>query len=129
MRNNRNPIQSLIFGAFALVAGAGISHAANPPAAPAGAKAKAPAAATAEHTIAYDELKQHIGEHVIVHTTFKTTRTGVLTQVSNSQLTLAIEAPGGSTELTMPKNTVVSVALAGVATPTPQPGTPSAKKN
>jgi len=111
-----------------MLGAAGISSAANPPAAPSGAKAKATAATPAEHTIAYDELKQHIGEHVIVHTTFKTTRTGVLTQVSNTQLTLGIEAPGGSTELTMPKNTVVSVALAA-APPAPQPGTPSAKKN
>jgi hypothetical protein len=43
-------------------------------------------------------------------------------------LTLGIEAPGGSTELTMPKNTIVSVALAA-APLAPKPGTPSAKKN
>jgi len=102
-----------------------IASAANPPATPA-AKAKKAEAEPVGNTVPYDELHLHIGEHVIVHTTFKTTRTGVLTQVSNTQLTLGIEAPGGSTELTMPKNTVVSVAL--VAAP-PQPGTPSAKKN
>ena len=111
----------------ALVLGAtAAAYAANPPATPAKPKAVAPE--HAENTVAYDELRLFIGKRVIVHTTFKTTRTGVLTQVSNTQLTLGIEAPGGTTELTMPKNTIVSVALV-TATPAPQPGTPSAKKN
>jgi hypothetical protein len=127
MRNDHNPTLKLLFGALVLVGAAGISHAANPPAAPAAGKTKAAAPAPADHTVAYDELKQHIGEHVIVHTTLKTTRSGVLTQVSNSQLTLGIEAAGGSTELTIPKNTILSVALAPA--PASQPGTPSAKKN
>ena len=113
---------------LALVLGATASaHAANPPAAP--AKAKPAAAAPVENTVAYDELHLFIGKRVIVHTTFKTTRTGVLTQVSNTQLTLGIDAAGGTTELTMPKNTIVSVALVAAAPPAPQPGTPSAKKN
>ncbi|HEX3125062.1 MAG TPA: hypothetical protein VHQ21_17325 [Rhodanobacteraceae bacterium] len=112
----------------ALMLGAtAIAGAANPAATPAAKAAKAEAE-PAGKTVPYDELHLHIGEQVIVHTTFKTTRIGVLTQVSNTQLTLGIGAAGGSTELTMPKNTVVSVALAAVA-PAPQPGTPSAKKN
>jgi hypothetical protein len=126
MRNNRNRTMILLLGALALIGATGISQAANP-AAPA-AKAKAPAAAP-EHSVAYDELKQHIGEHIVVHTTFKTTRTGVLTHVTNSQLTLSIDAPGGSTELTMPKNTILSLALPDAPLPSSQPGTPSAKKN
>jgi hypothetical protein len=112
----------------ALVLGATvIANAANPPAAPA-AKAKKADAELVGETVSYDDLHLFIGKRVIVHTTFNTTRTGVLTQVSNTQLTLGIDAAGGSTELTMPKNTVVSVALAPSAA-APQPGTPSAKKN
>ena len=122
------PTMTLKILAVALMLGAAmIASAANPPATPA-AKAKKAEAAPVGNTVPYDELHLHIGEHVIVHTTFKTTRTGVLTQVSNTQLTLGIDAAGGSTELTMPKNTIVSVALA-TSTPAPQPGTPSAKKN
>ena len=116
-----------LFTAALMLGAALIANAANPPAAPA-AKAKKAEAEPVGNTVPYDELHLHIGEHVIVHTTFKTTRTGVLTQVSNTQLTLGIDAAGGSTELTMPKNTIVSVALAA-APPAPQPGTPSAKKN
>ena len=112
----------------ALVLGATvIANAANPPVAPA-AKAKKAEAEPVGEKVSYDDLHLFIGKRVIVHTTFNTTRTGVLTQVSNTQLTLGIDAAGGSTELTMPKNTVVSVALAP-AVAAPQPGTPSAKKN
>jgi hypothetical protein len=103
------------------------ANAATSPAAPA-ANAKKIEAEPAGEMVPYDELHLHIGKRVIVHTTFHTTRTGVLTQVSNTQLTLGIDVSGGSTELTMPKNTIVSVALAA-STPAPQPGTPSAKKN
>lgn len=117
-----------LFTAALMLGAAVIANAANPPAAPA-AKAKKAEPEPAGNTVPYDELHLHIGERVIVHTTFKTTRTGVLTQVSNSQLTLGIDTQGGSTELTMPKNTVLSVALVAVPAPAPQPGTPSAKKN
>ncbi len=116
-----------IFSAALMLGAATVAGAANPPATPA-AKAKKADVEAIGNTVPYDELHLHIGEHVIVQTTFKTTRTGVLTQVSNTQLTLGIEASGGSTELTMPKNTIVSVALAP-SKPAPQPGTPSAKKN
>jgi len=126
MRTQRTMTLKL-FTAALMLGAALIANAANPPAAPA-AKAKKAEAEPVGNTVPYDELHLHIGEHVIVHTTFKTTRTGVLTQVSNTQLTLGIDAAGGSTELTMPKNTIVSVALA-TSTPAPQPGTPSAKKN
>ncbi|HET7063223.1 MAG TPA: hypothetical protein VFI49_03035 [Rudaea sp.] len=122
------PTMTLKIFTVALMLGAAtIVSAASPPATPA-AKAKKAEAEPIGNTVPYDELHLHIGEHVIVHTTFKTTRTGVLTQVSNTQLTLGIETAGGSTELTMPKNTIISVALAAAA-PAPQPGTPSAKKN
>ena len=123
--------QPTIFRLFAvalMLGAAGIVDAANPPAAPA-AKAKKAEAEPAGHAVPYDELHLHIGERVIVRTTLKTTRTGVLTQVSNTQLTLGIDTAGGSTELTMPKNTILSVALAAAPAPVPQPGTPSAKKN
>jgi len=122
------PTMTLKILSVALMLGAtAIASAANPAATPAAKAAKAEAEPVGK-TVPYDELHLHIGEQVIVHTTFKTTRIGVLTQVSNTQLTLGIGAAGGSTELTMPKNTVVSVALAAAA-PAPQPGTPSAKKN
>jgi hypothetical protein len=112
----------------ALMLGASvIANGANPPAAPA-AKAKKTDAEPAGEKVSYDELHLFIGKRLIVHTTFHTTRTGVLTQVSNTQLTLSIDAAGGSTELTMPKNTIVSVVLVPSAA-APQPGTPSAKKN
>jgi len=112
----------------ALMLGASvIANGASPPAAPA-AKAKKADAEPAGEKVSYDELHLFIGKRLIVHTTFNTTRTGVLTQVTNTQLTLSIDAAGGSTELTMPKNTIVSVALVPSAA-APQPGTPSAKKN
>jgi len=113
---------------IALVLGASvIANAANAPAAPA-TKAKKAEAEPAGEKVSYEDLHLFIGKRLIVHTTFNTTRTGVLTQVTNTQLTLGIDAAGGSTELTMPKNTIASVALAPTAA-APQPGTPSAKKN
>jgi hypothetical protein len=116
-----------LFTIALMLGGSVIANAANAPAAPA-AKAKKTDAEPAGEKVSYDDLHLFIGKRVVVHTTFNTTRTGVLTQVSNTQLTLGIDAAGGSTELTMPKNTVVSVALVPAAT-APQPGTPSAKKN
>ncbi len=113
---------------IALVLGASvIGNAANAPAA-AATKAKKAEAEPAGEKVSYEDLHLFIGKRLIVHTTFNTTRTGVLTQVSNTQLTLGIDAAGGSTELTMPKNTIISVALVPTAA-APQPGTPSAKKN
>ena len=126
MRTQRTLTLKLLI--IALVLGTSvIANAANPPAAPA-AKAKKTEAEPAGEKVSYDDLHLFIGKRVVVHTTFNTTRTGVLTQVSNTQLTLGIDAAGGPTELTMPKNTVVSVALATAAS-APQPGAPSAKKN
>ncbi len=116
-----------VFTIALMLGGSAIANAATPPAAPA-AKARKAEAEPAGEKVSYDDLHLFIGKRVTVHTTFNTTRTGVLTQVSNTQLTLGIDAAGGSTELTMPKNTVVSVALLPAVT-APQPGTPSAKKN
>jgi hypothetical protein len=116
-----------LFTVALILAATVIANAASPPAAPA-AKAKKAEAEPAGETVSYDDLHLFIGKRLIVHTTFNTTRTGVLTQVTNTQLTLGIDAAGGTTELTMPKNTVVKVALAP-AVAAPQPGTPSAKKN
>ena len=101
--------------------------AAAPPASTPAAKAKAAPAAVVENAITYDDLKQHVGQHVIVHTTFKTTRSGVLTKFSNTELALLVDTPGGPTEMTIPKNTVSNVALP--ATPAAEAGKPSAKKN
>ena len=116
-----------LFTIALMLGGSVIANAATAPAAPA-AKARKTEAEPAGEKVSYDDLHLFIGKRVIVHTTFNTTRTGVLTQVSNTQLTLGIDAAGGSTELTMPKNTIVSVALVP-AVAAPQPGTPSAKKN
>jgi hypothetical protein len=128
MRTQRTLTLKLLI--IALVLGTSvIANAANPPAAPAG-KAKKTEAEPAGEKVSYDDLHLFIGKRLIVHTTFNTTRTGVLTQVTNTQLTLGIDAAGGSIELTMPKNTIASVALAPTAAAAaPQPGTPSAKKN
>ncbi|HET7777589.1 MAG TPA: hypothetical protein VFL07_03465 [Rudaea sp.] len=117
-----------VFTIALMLGGSAIANAATPPAAPAAKARKSEAAEPAGEKVSYDDLHLFIGKRVTVHTTFNTTRTGVLTQVSNTQLTLGIDAAGGSTELTMPKNTVVSVALVPAAA-APQPGTPSAKKN
>ena len=84
-------------------------------------------AAPPENAISYDDLRQHIGQPVIVHTTFKTTRSGMLTRFSNTELALQVDTPSGPTELTIPKNTVRSVALP--AAPSTDAGKPSAKKN
>jgi len=126
MRTQRTKTLKLFTVALMLGASV-IANGANPPATPA-AKAKKTDAEPAGEKVSYDELHLFIGKRLIVHTTFNTTRTGVLTQVTNTQLTLSIDAAGGSTELTMPKNTIVSVALVPSAA-APQPGTPSAKKN
>jgi len=126
MRTQRTKTLKLFTVALMLGASV-IANGASPPAAPA-AKAKKADAEPAGEKVSYDELHLFIGKRLIVHTTFNTTRTGVLTQVTNTQLTLSIDAAGGSTELTMPKNTIVSVALVPSAA-APQPGTPSAKKN
>jgi len=116
-----------LFTVALMLGASAIANGASPPAAPA-AKAKKADAEPAGEKVSYDDLHLFVGKRLIVHTTFNTTRTGVLSQVTNTQLTLSIDAAGGSTELTMPKNTIVSVVLVPSA-PAPQPGTASAKKN
>ena len=116
-----------LFTVALMLVASSIADGASPPVAPA-AKAKKTEAEPAGEKVSYDDLHLFVGKRLIVHTTFNTTRTGVLTQVTNTQLTLSIDVAGGSTELTMPKNTIVSVALVPSAA-APQPGTPSAKKN
>ena len=118
---------SLAALALALATSGSIVSAATPPAGASPAKPKAAPAAPPENAVSYGDLRQHIGESVIVHTTFKTTRSGVLTAFSNTELTLRVETPSGPTEFTIPKNTVSSAAL--VATPAPDTGKPSAQKN
>jgi hypothetical protein len=79
-------------------------------------KAAAPAQpaqeAPAREKIAYENLHGYLGDRITVHTTYKTTRTGVLARFSQSELTLTIDTPGGETELTIPKNTIADIVPA-----------------
>ena len=80
-------------------------------------KAAKPDAAPAAAEIAYDDLGSHVGERIAVRTTFKSTRVGTLAKFTKIELTLSIDTPSGSTELTIPKDTVVSI----VPAPAPAP--------
>jgi hypothetical protein len=48
-----------------------------------------------------------------VHTTLRSVRTGTLEKVSPVELTLSVPTPQGPAELTIPKDTVKRVTLAG----------------
>jgi len=126
MRKHTLPLSFAAF-ALALAATCPAASAATPPTGTSASKATATPAAPAESAVSYEDLRQHVGESVIVRTTFKTTRSGVLMAFSNTELTLKVETPSGPTEFSIPKNTVSSVAL--TATPAPEAGKPSAKKN
>ena len=62
-------------------------------------------------TVEYDDLRLHVGQKVIVHTKFHSTRSGLLMKFSQVELTLSIETPDGTSELTIPKETVDSVLV------------------
>ena len=80
-------------------------------------KGAKPDAAPAAPAIDYDDLGSHVGERIAVRTTFKSTRVGVLARFSKIELALAIDTPSGPTELTIPRDTIVSI----VAAQTPAP--------
>jgi len=100
-----------LFSAMLAVSAAAGKAPATPP-----ASAK-PAQAEKGETVAYDDLHLHVGQNVIVHTTYKSTRSGVLMKVSKVELTLGIDTPDGSSQLTIPKDTVASVVV--LAAPEP----------
>ena len=77
-----------------------------------------------EQAVKYADLAQHVGDQIVVHTTFKTVRRGMLVKFSKAALTLKLE---GEAELTVPVETVSSVALP--QTSVPDNGNGSAKKN
>jgi hypothetical protein len=62
-------------------------------------------------TVSYEDLRLHVGQRVVVHTSLKTTRTGTLLKFSQIELTLSIETRDGTSELTIPKDTVASVTV------------------
>jgi hypothetical protein len=126
MRNRSLTISIAASALMIAIASAG-APAAPPPASTSAAKAKPGPPAPPDNAISYEDLRQHIGAVVIVHTTFKTTRAGVLLRFSNTEIALQVDTPSGPTEFTIPKNTVSSVALPAV--PVTEPGKPSAKKN
>lgn len=72
-------------------------------------RAQVAAAVPAADKIPYENLHGYLGDRITVHTTYGTTRTGVLQKFSNSELTLTLETPGGPTELTIPKNTIADM--------------------
>jgi hypothetical protein len=80
-------------------------------------KAAKPDAAPAATEIAYDDLGAHVGERIAVHTTFKSTRVGTLAKFTKIELTLSIDTASGPTELTIPKDTVVSIVPAQAPAP------------
>jgi len=103
----------LLFGGL-LLAGAAVAMGA-PPAATGAKKptprAAAPAAAASEK-VAYENLHGYLGDRITVRSKFGTTRTGVLARFTNTELTLTIDTPSGSTELSMPKDTIVEILAA-----------------
>jgi hypothetical protein len=76
-----------------------------------------PDAAPAAAEIAYDDLGAHVGERIAVRTTFKSTRVGTLARFSKIELALTIDTASGSTELTIPRDTIVSIVPAQTPTP------------
>jgi hypothetical protein len=75
-------------------------------------KAAQPDAAPAAAVIAYEDLGGHVGERIAVRTTFKSTRVGTLAKFTKIELTLSIDTASGPTELTIPKDTIVSIVPA-----------------
>jgi hypothetical protein len=90
--------------------------AANAAAAPHATRHAQAAAVAAADQIAYENLHGYLGDRITVHTTYGTTRTGVLQKFSNSEITLTLATPGGPAELTIPKNTIADM----VAVPAPK---------
>jgi len=80
-------------------------------------KAAKPDAAPAAAEIAYDDLGGHVGERIAVRTTYKSTRVGTLAKFTKIELTLSIDTASGPTELTIPKDTVVSIVPAQTPAP------------
>jgi hypothetical protein len=80
-------------------------------------KGAKPDAAPAAQAIDYDDLGSHVGERIAVRTTFKSTRVGVLARFSKIELALTIDTASGPTELTIPKDTIVSIVPAQTPAP------------
>ena len=122
----------LIVLACASLGCGGALAAGNPPADAKAAAAK-PHAAEAQQEVAYADLGKYLGKRVIVHTKLNTTRDGVLTRHSNSEIDLKL--PTGA-ELSIPADTIRRVTVP-IAPPDPlfqtpasqKPGDGSAKKN
>jgi hypothetical protein len=76
------------------------------------AKAAKPDPAPAAAPIAYDDLGDHVGERISVRTKYRSTRVGTLAKFTKIELTLRIDTASGPTELTIPKDTIVSIAPA-----------------
>jgi len=68
---------------------------------------KADAAPAEAASIAYADLREHLGERIVVQTRFRTTRVGTLSKFSKMELTLTVDTPTGSSEITIPRDNVV----------------------
>jgi hypothetical protein len=77
-----------------------------------GAKATAVEPVPAKEKIEYENLHGYLGDRITVHTTYGTTRTGVLAKFSNSELTLTMDSGVGASELTIPRNTIADMVSA-----------------
>ena len=79
----------------------------------------------AETPIAYDDLAKYKGQRIIVHTTIATTRAGILTKYSGTQIEMNVEPSGA--DFTFLRSGIKSIGIPVV--PETKPEDPSAKKN
>ena len=83
-------------------------------AAPAAAKPKA-SAEPATQAVEYADLGKYIGKRIIVHSKLNTTRAGVLTRVTASEIDVKLDS---GADLTMPSNSIKSIG-APIGAPDP----------
>jgi len=67
-----------------------------------------PHAAEAQQEVALDDLGKYIGKRIVVHTKLNTTRIGVLTRHSNTEVDLKLDT---GAELTVPVNSIKRVTV------------------
>ncbi|MET0231608.1 MAG: hypothetical protein ABW186_11810 [Rhodanobacteraceae bacterium] len=119
-------LASFVLGAtFAVAGGHAIdAHAAKAP------KPKAEPAKPAGQAVEYAELESRVGQTVSIETTFRTTRTGKLVKWTQPTLTVDMGTAEHPLELTVPKETIVKIAVVTPpAADAKDAGTSGAKKN
>ena len=88
-------------------------------------KSSRPAAQEPERDIPYEEVGKFKGQRIIVHSTIGTTRSGILTKYSGTQIDIALD--GNGLQFTFLRDGIKSIGIP--ITPEPAPGDDSAKKN